>query len=77
MIRLASLVGLAVLSACAAIGTQKVSGNEDRVTLTAADQGLAQRHCEAYGRDAVNMGQTDGGRVIYACRPRARSGSGT
>ncbi|HEX6979144.1 MAG TPA: hypothetical protein VF342_07585 [Alphaproteobacteria bacterium] len=77
MYRFASLVGFVLLAACAGIGTQKVSGNENQVTLTAADQGLAQRHCEAYGRDAVNMGQTDRGRVTYACRPRARSGSGT
>ena len=70
MRRVASIVALAALSACGTFGTQKISGDENQVVLSAADQQKAQQHCASFGKDAVNIGQGDQGRVTYACRPR-------
>lgn len=70
MIRLLPVLALSALTACAGFGAQKVSGDENQVVLSAADQQKAQQHCASYGKDAVNLGQTSGSNVTYACRPR-------
>ncbi len=70
MRRVVSILALAALSACGTFGTQKISGDENQVVLSAADQQKAQQHCASFGKDAVNLGQGAEGKVTYACRPR-------
>jgi hypothetical protein len=70
MTRLLPVLALMALSACAGLGTQKVSGDENQVVLSAADQQKAQQHCASYGKDAINLGPGSGSNVTYACRPR-------
>ncbi len=70
MMRLLSVMALMALAACAGFGAQKVSGDENQVVLSAADQQKAQQHCASYGKDAINLGQASGSNVTYACRPR-------
>jgi outer membrane biogenesis lipoprotein LolB len=70
MNRLLPLLALVLLAACAGLGTQKISGDENQVVLSAADLQKAQQHCASYGKDAVNLGQSSGSNVTYACRPR-------
>lgn len=70
MIRILPVLALAALAACAGFGAQKVSGDENQVVLNSADQQKAQQHCAAYGKDAINLGQSSGSNVTYACRPR-------
>jgi hypothetical protein len=70
MMRVLPVLALAALAACAGLGARKVSGDENQVVLSAADQQKAQQHCASYGKDAVNLGQSSGSNVTYACRPR-------
>lgn len=70
MTRLLPVLALAALAACAGFGARKVSGNENQVVLSSADQQQAQQHCASYGKDAVNLGQVSGNNITYACRPR-------
>ncbi len=70
MIRVMTVVALAALAACAGFGARKVSGDENQVVLSSADQQQAQQHCASYGKDAVNLGQVSGDNITYACRPR-------
>jgi hypothetical protein len=77
MSRAVSALALAtLLAACAGFGAQKISGDENQVVLSSADQEKAQQHCASFGKDAVNLGPASGssGRnVTYACRPRRSS----
>jgi hypothetical protein len=71
MIRVLPVLALAGLAACAGFGAQKVSGDENQVVLSGADQQKAQQHCASFGKDAINLGPAPGGgNVTYACRPR-------
>ncbi|HEX2113420.1 MAG TPA: hypothetical protein VHM01_03360 [Alphaproteobacteria bacterium] len=71
MVRLVPVLAL-VLAGCASFGgAQKVSGDENQVVLSGADQQKAQQHCASFGKDAINLGPAPGGsNVTYACRPR-------
>jgi len=73
MFRVLPLVALAVLAGCMSFGVQKVSGDENQVVFSSADQEKARQHCASFGRDAVNLGKTPEGNVAYACRPRGRA----
>lgn len=77
MYRAVSVLALVtLLAACTGVGVQKISGDENQVVLSAADQQVAQQHCASFGKDAVNLGPASGssGRnVTYACRPRRSS----
>ena len=70
MMRVLPVLALAALAACAGFGARKVTGDENQVVLSAADQQKAQQHCASYGKDAINLGQASGSNVTYACRPR-------
>jgi hypothetical protein len=70
MMRVVLVLVLAVLAGCASFGTRKVSGDENQVVLSGADQQKAQQHCASYGKDAINLGKGSGENVTYACRPR-------
>jgi hypothetical protein len=71
MVRFVPVLAL-VLAGCAGLGgAQKVSGDENQVVLSGADQQKAQQHCASFGKDAINLGPAPGGgNVTYACRPR-------
>ncbi len=71
MMRVVAIIALAAaLPACGSFGTRTISGDENQVVLSAADQQKAQQHCASYGKDAINIGQASDGKVTYACRPR-------
>lgn len=74
MFRVLPVMVLAVLVGCTGFGVEKISGDENQVVLSSADQEKARQHCASFGRDAVNLGKTPEGNIAYACRPRA-SGS--
>jgi hypothetical protein len=71
MVRFMPVLAL-MLAGCAGLGgAQVVTGDENQVVLSRADQQKAQQHCASFGKDAINMGPAPGSNnVTYACRPR-------